>query len=151
MNQIFPGIFKEDNRLFTINLVPGTKVYGEKLIRKEKEYREWSAERSKLAASISNGLKELPMREGSRILYLGASTGTTVSHVSDIIGKKGIIYAVEFAERVFHDLLNLSEKRKNIVPIYADARKIEDYDWVEEVDIIYCDIADPQETIIAIR
>ena len=151
MTQIFSGVFKEGKTLFTINLVPGTKVYGEKLIKKDKEYREWEAERSKLGAAILNGLNEFPIKEGSKILYLGASTGTTPSHVSDIVGKKGIIYSIEFSERVFRNLLQLAEKRSNIAPIFADARKIEDYNWVEEVDVVYIDIADPQEGVIAIR
>ena len=151
MNQVFSGIFREGKNLFTINLVPGTKVYGERLIKKDKEYREWDAERSKLGAAILNGLNEFPIIEGSKILYLGASTGTTPSHVSDIVGKKGIVYSVEFSERVFRNLLQLAEKRSNIAPIFADARKIEDYKWVEEVDAVYVDIADPQEGEIAIR
>ena len=151
MTQIFSGVFKEGKTLFTINLVPGTKVYGEKLIKKDKEYREWDAERSKLCAAILNGLNEMPIKVESKILYLGASTGTTPSHISDIVGKKGIVYSVEFSERVFRNLLQLAEKRSNIAPIFADARKIEDYSWIEEVDVVYCDIADPQEGEIAIR
>jgi fibrillarin-like pre-rRNA processing protein len=102
------------------------------------------------AAAILNGLKEVPINEKSRILYLGASTGTTVSHCSDI-AKQGIIYALEFSERVFRSLIELSKRRKNIVPILADARKPEDYYWIEEVDVVYCDIAQPDESLIAIR
>lgn len=98
-----------------------------------------------------NGLKNMEIKPGSKILYLGASTGTTPSHLSDIIGKEGIIYALEFAERVFRSLSELSKKRKNIVPIFADARKSENYYWVEECDILYCDIAQPDETEIAIH
>jgi len=149
MKQIFPGVFREGNKLYTINAVPGASVYGEKLI-KNGEYREWVSERSKLAAAILNGLKEMPINEKSKILYLGASTGTTVSHCSDI-AKHGIIYALEFSERVFRSLIDLAKKRNNIIPILTDARKPENCYWIEEVDIVYCDIADPQETEIAIR
>lgn len=148
MKEIFPSVFMEGNKLYTKNLVPGEKVYGEKLVN---DKREWVAERSKLAAAIIKGLKDMPVKNKSRILYLGASTGTTVSHVSDIIGSDGIVYAVEFAERVFHNLIDLAKTRKNIVPIHADARKPEGYPWVEECDAVYCDIADPQESEIAIR
>jgi len=151
MKKIFSGIFREGKKLFTVNLVPGTKVYDEKLLKMDKEYREWTPTRSKMAAAILNGLKESSIKEGIKILYLGASTGTTSSHLSDIVEQKGIIYAVEFSERVFRKLLSLAEKRKNIAPIFADARKIEEYQWVEEVDVIYVDIADPQESEIAIR
>ena len=148
MKEIFPAVFMEGNKIYTKNLVPGEKVYGEKLVN---DKREWVAERSKLAAAIIKGLKDMPIKKKSRILYLGASTGTTVSHVSDIIGSDGIVYAVEFAERVFHNLIDLAKTRKNIVPIHADARKPEGYPWVEECDAVYCDIADPQESEIAIR
>lgn len=151
MKQIFPGIFKKGKKLYTINLVPGSKVYGEVLIKYDKkELREWDPTRSKLAAAILNGLKQMPIKNESKVLYLGASTGTTCSHISDIIGFNGFIYAVEIAERVMRKLLNLATKRKNIMPILADARK-PGYEWIEEVDIVYVDIADPQETQIAIR
>ncbi len=152
MKEIFSGIYKGGNDIFTINAIPGAKVYGEKIIKHEgKEFRHWDPTRSKLAAAILNGLKENPIKNSSKILYLGASTGTTTSHVSDIIGKDGIIYAVEFADRVFQPLIELSKKRKNIMPLFADARKPEKYAWVEEVDIVYCDIAQSDQTQIAIR
>ncbi len=147
MKEIFPSVFKDGSRLFTKSLVPGA-VYGEKIIG---EYREWVPERSKLAAAIIKGLKELPIDNGSKVLYLGASTGTTVSHVSDIVKLGGIVYAIEFAERVFRNLIELAKHRKNIAPVLADVRKPEDYSWVEECDVVYCDVADPQETEIAIR
>jgi len=59
---------------------------------------------------------------GSKVLYLGAASGTTVSHVSDVIGPTGIVYAVEFSLRSGRDLVNMAKKRTNIVPIIADAR-----------------------------
>ncbi len=150
MNQIFPGIFKEGKKIYTVNKIPGTRVYGEKLVKKDKEYREWDPRRSKLAAAVLKGMKNNPIKKDSRILYLGASTGTTVSHISDILSS-GIIYAVEFAETVVHPLLELSAKRKNIVPLFADSRKPGDYSWVEECEILYVDIAQPDETEIALR
>lgn len=148
MKEIFNGVFKDGKKLYTINLVPGARVYGESL---RDEYREWVPERSKLAAAILNGLKEFPIKNGSKILYLGASTGTTASHISDIVKENGIIYAIEFAERVFRSLIELTSKRKNIVPIFADCRKPEEYYWVEECDVVFCDLAQPDETEIAIR
>ncbi len=152
MKEIFSGIYKDGREIFTPNAVPGSKVYGEKLIKQNgKEYRHWDPTRSKLAAAVLNGLKENPVKEGSKILYLGASTGTTVSHISDIVGEKGIIYALEFAERVFRSLLTVSAKRKNIAPLLADARKPETYKWIEEVDVVYLDLAQPEESDIAIR
>lgn len=150
--QIFDEVYQIGKNIATINILPGIKVYGEKLIKIDNiEYRIWNPTRSKVCAAILNGIKELPVKKGSKILYLGASTGTTVSHISDIIGIDGLIYAIEFAERVFRELIKLSTKRKNIVPILTDARKPEDYDWIEEVDLVYCDIAQPDEVEIAIR
>jgi fibrillarin-like pre-rRNA processing protein len=151
IKQIFPGVWK-DGSLMTENSVPGIRVYGERLIKlDEKEFREWDPTRSKLAAAILNGLTQMPIKPGSKVLYLGASTGTTVSHVADIVGPNGIVYALEFSERVFRSLLQLAIRRQNIVPLLVDCRKPENYDWIEICDVLYCDLADPQETEIAIR
>lgn len=150
MNEIFLGVFRDGKKLYTINMTEGRRVYGEKLVRRDKEYREWSPERSKLAAGIANRLKIMPIKADSVVLYLGASTGTTVSHVSDI-ARDGIVYALEFAERVFRPLLELQKVRKNIAPLLADARMPEKYCWIEECDVLFCDIADPQEIEIFIR
>ncbi|MFH0837292.1 MAG: fibrillarin-like rRNA/tRNA 2'-O-methyltransferase [Candidatus Aenigmatarchaeota archaeon] len=152
MKEISENIFEENGRLYTKNLIPGKKVYGERLLDHKKiQLREWDANRSKLAAAILNGMSLIPIKEGSKVLYLGASAGTTPSHVSDIVGPKGIVYCVEFAERVFRTVMDISQDRKNIVPILADARKTELYNWVEDVDVVFVDISDPQETEISIR
>ena len=93
MKEIFPGIFQEGRKLFTKNFAPGKKVYGEELIKRGKdEFRSWDHTRSKAAAAIAKGLQNFPMKEGQKILYLGSSSGTTVSHVSDIIGKDGVAH-----------------------------------------------------------
>ncbi len=134
-------------RLATINLTPGRRVYGEQLIQWEgKEYRVWNPYRSKLAAAIMNGLKVMPIAEGTRMLYLGAASGTTVSHISDIVGNNGIIYSVEFSPRVFREFMEklVDQGRKNVIPILADARYPEQYiHIVRTVDIAYIDIAQP--------
>jgi fibrillarin-like pre-rRNA processing protein len=133
-------------------LTPGRRVYGEKLIEIHGvEYRIWNPYRSKLAAGILNGLRELPIAVDSRVLYLGAASGTTVSHVSDI-ATGGVVYCVEFSKRAFVDLLRTCEKRKNTIPILADATKPEEYSYLlEEVDVIYQDIAQPNQSEILIR
>ena len=88
-----------EKNLATLNLVSGNTVYGEKLVRYDgDEYRIWDLFRSKLAAGLKNGLRKLPIFTGAKVLYLGASTGTTVSHVSDIVGMSGIVFAVESAD-----------------------------------------------------
>ena len=50
------------------------------------EYRAWNPFRSKLAAAIVGGIEHIHMKPGSKVLYLGAASGTTVSHVSDLVG-----------------------------------------------------------------
>ena len=88
-------------KLATENLVVGKQVYKEKLILKKGiEYRLWEPFRSKLAAAIINGLDVFPFQNKSKVLYLGVSTGTTISHISDIVGPSGIIFGVEHASRV---------------------------------------------------
>ena len=84
-----------EEKLATENLVVGNQVYKEKLVKKKDiEYRLWDPFRSKLAASIMNGLEIFPITDKSNILYLGVSTGTTISHISDIVGPRGIIFGV---------------------------------------------------------
>ncbi|MDP8012809.1 MAG: fibrillarin-like rRNA/tRNA 2'-O-methyltransferase [Nanoarchaeota archaeon] len=145
---------KNKNRILaTVNLTPGTSVYGERLIKHgNKEYREWNPNRSKIAAAIYKGYKNIEIHSGSSVLYLGASTGTTVSHVSDIIGEKGVVYAVEISEEVGIPLVLLAEKRRNIFPIIYDAAKLEDKkNDIEKVDFIYQDIAQKNQIEIFIR
>jgi fibrillarin-like pre-rRNA processing protein len=137
----------------TLNLVKGNNVYGEKLVKHEgQEYRIWDPFRSKLAASLKKVMKNMPIKNGTKVLYLGASTGTTVSHVSDIIGPSGVIFAVEPATRVARELIeNVASKRKNVMPILEDARKPQSYFSVfGTVDVVYCDIAQHDQTEIAI-
>lgn len=144
-------IYRDGKKIFTKNLIPGKSVYNEPLIQKnDNELRRWIPQRSKLAAAIVNGLDDNYIKKGDKVLYLGASTGTTLSHISDIVGKEGIVYGIEFAERVIGKLIKLAKERKNIVPLLADARKM-NYGWVETTDVVYTDIADPQETEITIR
>ncbi len=146
--------FEDGNlRIATKNLVPGQRVYGERLVEfGGVEYREWNAYRSKLAAALLKGLVEQPVREGDRILYLGIASGTTASHVSDIIGPRGRIYGVEFAPRVMRDLLLVVAERRNIYPILGDARFPEKYrHLVEAVDGLYADVAQPDQAAIVAR
>ena len=146
--------FNGQKHLATLNLIKGNTVYDEKLITIDKEeYRLWDIFRSKLAASLLvKGLKNLPIKNKSKVLYLGASTGTTVSHISDIIGNSGVIFAIESSIRVARELIeNVASKRENIIPIIEDARKpLSYFSTYGEVDVVYCDIAQPDQTEIAI-
>jgi fibrillarin-like pre-rRNA processing protein len=136
-------------RLATRNLTPGMTVYNERLIRfKNVEYRVWDAFRSKLAAVILKGVQTVPIEPGNQILYLGAASGTTPSHVSDIVGEKGHVYCVEFSSRSIRDLVNnVAAFRSNISPFLEDARFPEKYAMFisGKVDTIYCDVAQPEQ------
>ncbi|XP_069164322.1 rRNA 2'-O-methyltransferase fibrillarin isoform X1 [Procambarus clarkii] len=155
------GVFiargKED-ALVTKNMVPGESVYGEKRMSVEAstdkiEYRVWNPFRSKLAAAIVGGIGNIYMPPGSKVLYLGAANGTTVSHVSDVVGPEGVVYAVEFSHRSGRDLVNMAKKRTNIVPIVEDARHPHKYRMIcSMVDCIFADVAQPdQARIVAIN
>ena len=134
--------------LATLNLSPGKNVYGEKLVKHEDdEYRLWDPYKSKLAAALLKGLRTVPIRSGQKVLYIGAASGTTASHISDIVGSQGCVYCIEFSFRPLRDLIiKVAPFRKNIFPILADARFPERYRMlVETVDGVYCDIAQPEQ------
>lgn len=149
----FPAVYiatLEDGsqRLATKNLAVGRSVYGERLVKsKGVEYRIWDPYRSKLAAAILKGLQTVPIQPDNKVLYLGAASGTTASHVSDIVGETGHVFCVEFASRPIRELVNnVCAFRRNMSPILADARFPERYSTiVGKVDNIYCDIAQPEQ------
>ncbi|MEM0090860.1 MAG: fibrillarin-like rRNA/tRNA 2'-O-methyltransferase [Nitrososphaerota archaeon] len=151
----FEGVYwfysGDEKILVTRSLDKGFRVYGERLFRVgDEEYREWIPYRSKLAAAILSGIKEIGITPGCRVLYLGVASGTTASHVSDIIGEKGMLYGVDFAPMVLAQFKrNVADRRKNVVAIYADARFPITYKpIVGQVDFIYCDIAQPEQAKI---
>ncbi|MFO8132485.1 MAG: fibrillarin-like rRNA/tRNA 2'-O-methyltransferase [Thermoplasmatota archaeon] len=153
MEQLFPGVFRHHGRLYTRNLVPGVAVYGEPCCSVDGvEYRSWNPYKSKLAAAVSNGLKKVPLNEGSRVLYLGAATGTTVSHVSDIV-ISGAVYAVEKSERAMRKLVALCRQRDNVVPVLADARQPRGYEHylAGTPDLLYQDISQQDQVDIFLK
>jgi fibrillarin-like pre-rRNA processing protein len=137
--------------LLTRNLARGQRVYNEELLLRDgQEYRTWDPFRSKLAAAILKGLPEDIVAQGGKVLYLGTSTGTTPSHVSDILGEEGLLIGVEFAPRVAREFVeNVAKRRKNVIPYVTDARDPSKY-AITTVDVVYCDIAQPDQTEIAI-
>ena len=147
------GVYEEGRSLFTQNLVPGVRVYDESLVTvKGIEYREWNPMKSKLAAALVKGMPQMGIRPGSILLYLGASTGTTVSHVSDIVGKEGIVFALDFAPRVVRDLVFVAEQRGNIAPILGDAAQPKTYAHrICAVDVVYQDVAQRDQAGIFIK
>ncbi|CAL5056529.1 unnamed protein product [Urochloa decumbens] len=151
---VFISKSKED-ALCTKNMVPGESVYGEKRVSVQNEdgtkveYRVWNPFRSKLAAAVLGGVDNIWIAPGTRVLYLGAASGTTVSHVSDIVGPEGLVYAVEFSHRSGRDLVNMAKKRTNVIPIIEDARHPARYRMlVGMVDVIFSDVAQPDQARI---
>ncbi len=151
MKAVEEGVYKHEGKFYTLNLVPGEDVYGEELIESEGfEYREWDPNRSKLCAFLEKE-GSLPIEPDMDILYLGAGDGTTVSHLSDIV-TDGKIFAVELARNPYQNLNSLAEKRKNIFPIMADARKTEKYeDIASSVDFVYQDISQRDQAEIFLK
>lgn len=153
-----PGVYfieKDDQKLLTTrNLVPGRKVYGEELVTVGGiEYRLWNPSRSKLGAAIMKGLKRNPIKLGSKVLYLGVASGTTCSHVSDIIGDSGHVWGVDFAPRPIRDLIDhVARYRMNISPILGDARHPQGYaSLVSKVEVIFADVAQPDQAEIVVK
>ncbi|XVF09916.1 hypothetical protein REPUB_Repub07fG0138400 [Reevesia pubescens] len=151
---VFVAKGKED-ALVTKNMVPGEAVYNEKRISVQNEdgtkveYRVWNPFRSKLAAAILGGVDNIWIKPGAKVLYLGAASGTTVSHVSDVVGPNGVVYAVEFSHRSGRDLVNMAKKRTNVIPIIEDARHPSKYRMlVGMVDVVFSDVAQPDQARI---
>lgn len=162
----FPGVFIAKSAgsdfLATLNFAPGQTVYGEKKIQVEDpgqknkdglpiklEYRVWNCFRSKLGASIINGIKSIYICPGAKVLYIGAASGTTVSHVSDIVGETGVVYGIEISERSGRDLTNMAKSRPNIIPIIEDGRKPWRYRFMMSMcDVIFADVAQPDQARI---
>ena len=146
-------IFQDRKRLYTKSLVKGKKFFEERTFRdKGIEYREFDPSRSKLAAMIAKGSTNIGIREGNIILYLGSSHGYTVSFVSDMVGKEGMIFGVDPAPRVMRDFMFLVNKRENVTPLLADANHPETYkELIPKADIVFQDIAQRNQADIFIR
>lgn len=133
--------------------IPATKSiygshYGEKVFEEGAErFREWTPWRSKLSAMLVKGY-EIDLEGNEKVLYLGAASGTTLSHLADIVDK-GIFYAVEYSAKPFKKLLELAKIRENIIPIFGDASKPWEYSGiVEKVDLIYQDVSQKNQVEI---
>ncbi|MGI0133011.1 MAG: fibrillarin-like rRNA/tRNA 2'-O-methyltransferase [Thermoplasmata archaeon] len=143
----------EDGRPAFFTEAAGTPpvVYGERTVATPTTtLRRWEPGRSKLGAALAKGWTDPLPRPGERWLYLGAATGTTASHVADLVTPKGAVYAVEKSLRPFARLLRLAEAYPNLLPILGDARRPELYlGTVPPVDGLYLDVAQPDQVDIA--
>ncbi len=154
MKPVLPGLFEDRGLFWSKNRVPGTKVYGERLRERQgKEYRQWSPHRSKMAALASVDRRAKWIDPEADVLYLGASSGTTVSHVSDILRDPAVVYAVEFSPRSTRDLLYNIEPRQNVIPILDDAGKPERYaPYIDQrVGTLIQDVAQRHQVDIFLR
>jgi len=124
----------------------GDPVYGEPT---DGPWRLWDAGRSKLGAMLELGL-DTGLGGGESVLYLGAASGTTVSHVADFCGPT---YAVEFAPRPARDLVDVATGRRNLFPLLKDARQPSTYAHVveAELDAIIQDVATRGQARVAAR
>jgi len=150
--EISPGVFTleiEGQKRLATRSDDAVSVYGERILE---GYRLWDPFRSKLAALLLKSRSMRPaLARDAKVLYLGAATGTTVSHVGDIV-RDGLVYAVEFSPRSMRDLVRLCERRNNIVPILADAARPEEYaPLLEPVDLVYQDVSQRNQAEIACR
>jgi len=156
--EIFPSIYKlldkDQETLVTRNMTPGRTYYGEPVYNVDGvEYRSWNPTRSKLGAAILKGIHSMPIKPGCSVLYLGAASGTTVSHVSDVVGESGHVWALDFAPRSLRDLLdNVTRHRYNVSPILGDARYPSSYSpLVPLVDVVFADVAQPDQADIIVK
>ena len=145
MKMVMRNVYLSDGMLVTKSRYGSH--YGESVFD---GFREWIPWRSKLAAMILKGYT-IDFRGEEIILYLGAASGTTLSHLADIIDE-GFIYAVEYSAKPFEKLLELARERTNIIPLLFDASKPWKYSGiVEKVDFIYQDIAQKNQVDILER
>jgi fibrillarin-like pre-rRNA processing protein len=148
----YDGVFSDGRDFFTPNLAAGVKVYGEKLLTHGgKEYRRWDPYRSKLAALLQRGCPAWPFKEDTEVLYLGAASGTTASHLSDIC-KAGRLYCIEISSRVFRKLLDVAAGRPNMMPFLGDANRPDAYKSLFGlVEVVYQDIAQRDQVPIFLK
>jgi fibrillarin-like pre-rRNA processing protein len=136
--------------LWTVALADGGPVYGERILeRSDAALRRFDPSRSKLSAALLKADDLPPPAPEQTWLYLGAATGTTASHLADLVGRSGRVYAVEKSVRSFVRLVALAERYPNLFPVLADARRPEEYlGLVPPVDGLYADIAQPDQVAI---
>ena len=145
--------YGDRTELWTETVGTPPPAYGERWAEAEgRSFRTFEPFRSKLAAALVREWAGPLPAVGERWLYLGAASGTTASHVADLLGPEGRLYAVERSLRPFARLLDLSVRWPNLLPILADAREPRRYaDLVPPTDGLYADVAQPDQLEIVLR
>ena len=159
--QLAWGVRREGRSLWTRNAVRGVSVRGERRKKDSRiEWRLWDPTRSKVAAALLRTAKDpsqLLPETGATVLYLGASYGSTCSHIHDQVcgagnHHGGQVVAVEISPRAMRELSELAKLRPGLVPVLGDARhpsQVAPYvrnqaDWIHQ-DL---SIADQAETFV---
>ena len=146
-------IYSDRRRIYTKNIRKGLTHFQERTYKDNGvEYREFDPTRSKLAAMIMKGCTNIGIRKDDVVLYLGVSHGYTASFVSDMIGESGLLFGIDPAPRVIRDLVFLSEKRNNIIPMLVDANHPDTYvKRVCQADIVFQDISQRNQMEIFVK
>ncbi|KAK1358838.1 hypothetical protein POM88_043312 [Heracleum sosnowskyi] len=137
---------REEDFVCTKNLVPGEALYGEELIYIQNEdgtdieYRVWNPLKSKLAAAIMCGVKNICVKPGAHVLYIGDVCEITVTYLSDLVGSDGLVYVVGISDVV----VNMVEKRPNVITIIEKPNLCCNYRMVlGMVDVIFANVVNP--------
>lgn len=154
-DNIYEQPSKRGVRLFTRSLYPDFRGFDETVLREQGlAFREVDPKRSKLFAGVAKGASQIGMREGSSVLYLGASHGYTPSFVSDVVGAKGFVLCIDVAPRVVRDLVFVCQRRQNMAPILADCNHPELYAKfipAGGVDVVFQDISQRNQVEIFLK
>ena len=152
---IFWITVKNKKKLATLNNADVNKIYNEKLIEIDgKQYNIWNPYTSKLAAAIVNGMEIFPILKKTQILYFDTTVDKTLNHISDIIGVNGRIFVVrDIIENSKKFLEDDSNNRTNVVSITQEKNGVpaKFAPNIETVNVVYVDIAQNNETDIAIQ
>jgi fibrillarin-like rRNA methylase len=151
--RLFERVWDDRTERWTETVGERPAVYGERWASVDgRRLRSFDPARSKLAAALAKGWTGALPAPGETWLYLGAASGTTASHVADLVGPNGAVFAVEKSPRPFARLVDVAARWPNLLPILDDAREPDRYaDLVPEVDGIYADVAQPDQVGLLLR
>ena len=151
---IFWVTVRNEKKLATLSNMSTNRDYKENLVQTNgKRYSIWNPYTSKLAAAIINGMEIFPILKKTKILYLDPTTEKTVKHISNIVGINGKIFVVRDVMKNSKNFLEqIVKNRSNIFTIIPDKTNPARLTGMTEmVDVIYIDIAEHNQTEIAIQ
>ena len=151
---IFWVTVRNEKKLATLSNVSTNQDYKENLVEMNgKQYSIWNPYMSKLAAAIINGMEIFPILKKTKILYLDPTSEKTIKHISDIVGINGKIFVVRNIMKNSKNFLEqIAKNRSNIFTIIPDKTNPARLTGMTEmVDVIYIDIAEHNQTEIAIQ